>query len=209
MNKKWILQLADAIETRYGKEVRDRIFGDIDSLANTADILSIWFDNFTTALDELNDKVSLQQLMAKNCPCGGDYEKDGKAMKAIYDKSNTLAEFVEENRRWLLDKYGEIDEVELRGNVLYLTKPLGKSKDTGSCGKGCHCWLARHTNNTVSDIFCHCCTIGHTGRPFQVAFGDDIKMELVESIVCGGNKCVMTVQLPEKVGHVLNQSKML
>ena len=92
----------------------------------------------------------------------------------------------------------DTDVMELRGNVLYMTKPLGDCTDTGSCGKGCHCWLAMHTNKAVSDIFCHCCTIGHTGRPFQIAFGDDIKMELIESIICGGKACVMTVHLPKK-----------
>jgi hypothetical protein len=58
--------------------------------------------------------------------------------------------------------------------------------------------IAMHTNKAVSDIFCHCCTIGHTGRPFQVAFGDDIEMELIESIICGGKACVMAVHLPNK-----------
>ena len=88
--------------------------------------------------------------------------------------------------------------MELRGNVLYMTKPQGECADTGSCGKGCHCWLAIHANKVVSDIFCHCCTIGHTGRAFKVACGDDIKMEFVESIICGGKECIMTVYLPEK-----------
>jgi len=198
MNKQWISQLANDVEAKYGKESRDRIFGDIDRMVNKPECLSAWFGKFTSGLDELNDKAFLQQMMAGRCPCGGDYEKDGKAMKDFYDKSDTLVEFVDAHRKWLHDKYGDIDTMELCGNVLYMTKSLGGCTDTGSCGKGCHCWLAKHTDNAVSDIFCYCCTIGHTGRPFQVAFGDDIKMELVESIVCGGNKCIMAIHLPEK-----------
>jgi len=198
MNKQWILQLAGDIEAKYGKEKRDRIFGSIDDIQGNPQFLSAWFENFTTAMDELGDRTFLQQMMANRCPCGGDYEKDGKAMKDFYDKSDTLIEFVDDYKMWLLDKYSDIDEMELCDNVLYMTKPLGGCTDTGSYGKGCHCWLAMHTNNVVSDIFCHCCTVGHTGRPFQVAFGDDIKMELVESIICGGNKCIMAVHLPEK-----------
>jgi len=99
----------------------------------------------------------------------------------------------------MFDKYGDTDIMELKGSVLYMTKPLGSSTDTGKCGKGCHCWLAMHTNKAVSDIFCYCCTIGHTGRPFQVVFGDDIQLEFVESIVCGGMACVVAVHLPEKM----------
>ena len=71
--------------------------------------------------------------------------------------------------------------MELRGNVLHMTKPSGDFSDTKGCDKGCHC-----------------CTIGHTGRPFKVAFGKSIKMELIESIVCGGKACTMAVHLPEK-----------
>jgi len=53
-------------------------------------------------------------------------------MKDFYNKSSTLAEFVESHKKWLLDKYnGDIDE-----------------------------------------------------------------MEFIESIVCGGKKCIMAVHLP-------------
>ena len=199
MDKKWILQLADDVEARHGKEARDRVFGDIDIIQGTPESLSAWFDNFATGMDALDDKEFLRKMMADRCPCGGDYEEDGAAMKNSYDKSGTLEEFVDSHRKWLCEKHnGDIDEMELRGNVLYMTKPLGGCEDTGSCGKGCHCWLAMRANNAVSDIFCHCCTIGHTGRPFQVAFGNDIKMEFVESIVCGGKRCTMAIHLPEK-----------
>ena len=199
MNKQWILQLASDIEAKYGKEQQDYIFGDVDSMTNEPKCLSAWFGNFTRGLDELNDKKYLRQMMASRCPCGGDYEKDGKEIRTFYDDSKTLEEFVGLLRKRYPYPTGG-DLMELRSNVLYMTKPPGPGRhtDMGSCGKGCHCWLAKHTDNAVSDIFCHCCTIGHTGRPFQVAFGDDIKMELIESIVCGGKQCIMTVDLPKK-----------
>ena len=198
MNKQWLLQLANDIEERYGKDTRDCIFDDIDSIVNTPESISAWFEKFTNGLDKLNDKEFLQKMMARRCPCSGDYENDGKAMKDLYNKCDTLAEFVDLNRKWMHDKYGDTDIMELRDNILYMTKPPGGCTETGSCGKGCHCWLAMHTDKPVSDIFCHCCTIGHTGRPFQFAFGDNIKMELIESVICGGKKCTMAVYLPKK-----------
>jgi hypothetical protein len=199
MDKKWISKLADDIETRHGIETRERLFGDINSVENNPRSLSIWFDNFTTGMDELNDKDFLQQMMAKHCPCGGDIAEDGKFIREFYDKSKTLDEFVNSYYKWLhIKTNGDLDAMELRGNVLYLTKPLGGHKTTGSCGKGCHCSVAKDTEKYVSDIFCYCCTIGHTGKPYQYAFGDDIKMEFIESIICGGKGCVMAVHLPEK-----------
>ena len=110
-----------------------------------------------------------------------------------------MTEFVDLHRKWLYEKYdGDIDVMELRGNVLYMTKPMGGYSDTGRCGAGCHCWLAMHTDKAVSDTFCHCCTIGHTGRPFQVAFGDSIPMKFIESIICGGKGCTVAIHLPKK-----------
>jgi len=198
MNRQWILQLACDIETKYSAKIKGKMFSGVDSIQNNSESLSAWFDLFTSGLDELNDKEFLRQMMAERCPCGGDYKKDGEAMKEIYNKSYTLTKFVCNLKKWMFDKYGDTDEMELEGNVLYMTKPLGGGEDTGSCGMGCHCWLAKHTDKVVSDIFCHCCTIGHTGRPFQVAFGNDIKMEFIESIICGGKNCIMAVYLPEK-----------
>jgi hypothetical protein len=198
MNKQWISQLAGDVEAKYGKKQRDRIFGDIEGVHDTPESLSAWFRNFTIGMDELNDKKFLQQMMANRCPCGGDDEENGKAMKEFYDNSKTLDEFIDLFGKWLHKKYnGDVDKMELRGNVLNMIKPSGGHKVTGSCGNGCHCFLARFTEKIVSDIFCHCCTIGHTGRMFKVAFGDDIKMEFIESIICGGKECVMAVHLPK------------
>jgi len=199
MDKKWLLLLANDIGERHGKEVRNRIFDNIDIMVHAPECLSDWFENFVFEMDKLDDKIFLQQMMANHSPCGGDYEEDGKVIRELYENSKTLEEFGKSLKNWFMQRYDdEGDDVELHGNLLYLTKPLSYNNEQGSCGKGCHCWLAMHTDKIVSDIFCYCCTIGHTGRPFQVAFGDGIKMEFVESIICGGKACVMTVHLPEK-----------
>jgi len=194
--KNWITTLAYEVEVRHGKEKRDRIFGDIDRMDES---VSAWFDRFTTGMDELNDKEFLQQMMAKHCPCGGNIVEDGELIKDFYNKSKTLEEFVSSMYSYLYEKTnGELDFMELKGNILYLIKPAGEHETYGRCGKGCHCFLAKETEKYISDIFCYCCTIGHTGRPYQYAFGEDIKMEFIESIICGGKSCTMAVYLPEK-----------
>ena len=199
MNKQWISQLANEIENRYGKETRNKIFGNIENMENDQTSISEWFDNFITGMDELDDKEYLQQMMVKHCPCGKDNDDDVKKMKEIYESSSTLEEFVEAFDKWVYNKYdGDVDVMELRGNVLYMIKPLGGHETTGSCGKGCHCFLAKETNKVISDIFCYCCTIGHTGKDFKTAFGENIKMEFIESIICGGKRCIMAIHLPEK-----------
>jgi len=199
MNKKWLARLADAIEKRHGKEARDKIFGDIDGVGKDRASVSAWFERFTSGMDGLNDKEFLASMMAGHCPCGGNAEKEGKIIKELYDKSKSLEEFVDlfgkkEHEKWK----GREDTVELRGNVLYMTKKPQKSQSVGKCGKGCHCALARQTDKYISDIFCHCCTVGHTGKPFKAAFGDDTKLEFIDSLIIGGKGCTMAIYLPEK-----------
>jgi hypothetical protein len=40
--------------------------------------------------------------------------------------------------------------------------------------------------------------VGHDGRPFRVAFGDDIKIEFAYSLISGGKACAAAIHLPEK-----------
>ena len=199
MNKTWLKQLASDVEARHGKDVSDRIFGDIDISEDCKSSISHWFDNFTMGMDELNDKEFLQQMMANRCPCGGDNAKDGQIIKELYDKSEPLDEFVDLFDKWQRSIWKGVEDItELRGNVLYLTKRPMSSSDSGKCGVGCHCDLARQTDKYISDIYCYCCTVGHTGRPFRHAFGDKIIIQFVDSIVTGDKGCTMAVHLPEK-----------
>ena len=199
MNKHWLTKLAGIMEQRHGKEAHDKIFGDIDSIGSGHKSRAEWFQRFTSGMDELNDKEFLATMMADNCPCGGNAAKDGKHIKELYDKSTTLAEFADSFAQWQHSIWkGREDIVELRGNVLYMTKKPMNNKKAGKCGQGCHCSLAKHTDSYISDIFCYCCTVGHTGKPFKAAFGDDIVMEFVDSLIIGGKGCTMAIHLPEK-----------
>ena len=53
MNKEWLSQLAVDIETKYGKKARDKIFGDIDSIKNTSESLSVWFEKLISGMDDV------------------------------------------------------------------------------------------------------------------------------------------------------------
>jgi len=199
LNKEWISQLAGDIETKYGKETRERIFGDIESVKNDHDSLSAWFGNFIRGIDELNDKEFLTAMLAERCPCGySDAEKD---IKKLYKESKTLEEFVTR-----LDENGIFnDKIKLRGNILYATKQLwsdvcayfgGKHNHKGFYTESCHCPLASHTEESISDIFCHCCTVGYYSKMFKNALGVDVKVEFIDSVIIGGKGCTAAIYLP-------------
>ena len=199
MNKKWLKKLSEIIEARHGKEICNRIFGDIDAASDCQASLSAWFDTFTSGMDELNDKEFLAGMMSEHCPCRGNPEEDGAIIKDLYEKSGTLDGFVKLFDEWQHSLWGGQEDItQLRGNVLYMTKRPVNDPNCGKCGKGCHCWLAKHTDKYISDIFCYCCTVGHTGKPFKAAFGEDTKLEFIDSLIVGGKGCTMAIHLPKK-----------
>ena len=199
MNKKWILELADSIEVKYGEETRDRIFGDIESINYNSNSLSDWFKNLIDGLDKLNDREYLISIMVENCPCY--YKEAEDDIRQIYSEAKSLEEFVKR-----LDENGIFNDViELRGNVMYATKQLwsnvceqfgGKHYHDGLFSKSCHCFLASCSKEPISDIFCHCCTVGYYSKMFKNALGIDVKVEFVDSVLIGGNGCTAAIYLP-------------
>ena len=198
--------LAYYIGERHGNDVADKIFGDMPKCNHFSDgggheIIGPWFHKFVKGMDELNDKEFLQNWLIKYSSCG-EYkhlnylEVLGRFIKECYDKCKTLEEFVD-----IMQKdervQRELPKCKLEKNILYCIRPKQSDKNRGACGKGCHCSLARHADEPISDIFCYCC-VGHDVQPFQMAFGNDIKVELISSIVCGDKECVTAIHLPAK-----------
>jgi len=190
MDKKWLSRLAVIVEARHGKEVCERVFGDIYSVEKNHAAKAAWFERFTSGMDDLDDKEFLANMMADNCPCGGGSEREAIKLRENYNKSETLEDFV------AMTKFG--DKKKLVGNVLYLTKNKTRRKNMGQIAQGCWCELAGHADKYVSDIFCYCCTVGHTGKAFKKAFGDDTRVEFVESLIVGGKGCTVAIHLPVK-----------
>jgi hypothetical protein len=194
----WLRKLAADIEERHGKEARDKVFGDLENMSTSRKFITEWFDNFIDRMDELNDREFLQAMMAKRCPCGPgtyNYKKQAKYIRESYDESESMEDFVEKLRN-AEPPLG--DNLELQGNILYNIKNPYNRKESGSCGNGCHCQLACHTNKQISDIFCYCCTVAHDGKPFVMAFGEDVKVEFAYSLINGGKACASATHLPNK-----------
>ena len=195
MNKEWLEQIAGNIETQYGTETRDRIFGDLHAVSGDHASVCEFFHKLILEMDKLDDRDFLTGVMAECCPC---YHRDlEENIRKNYTESRTLEEFA---RR--LDEDGIFDDtIKLEGNILLATKrPFekhGKHDHTGPFTKTCHCPLASHAKQKVSDIFCHCCTVGFYGKMFKNALKQDVKVEFVESAITGGEGCTAAIYLPE------------
>lgn len=192
----WIGELGKAIEAKHGKEARDKIIGDTSKLTLDHESLAEWFEKFNHGLDELDDKDFLTTTIASLCPCRcPDIEEN---IRKNYEESKDLREFVDR-----IDKDGLFeDKVNLEGNVLLATKhpfsKYGKRDHNGPYTTTCHCYIGNHAEKSISDIYCHCCTVGYYGKMFKNALNKDINVELVESVLSGGKSCIAAIYLPEK-----------
>lgn len=194
MNDKWIEAIASDIEAKHGTDARENIFGDIKNISDE-EAMCKFFARFIKGMDKLNDRDFLASVMAKNCPCG--HSDAEESIRKAYSKSKTLEEFAN-----CLKQDGIIDdEVSLCGNVLTLTKypykKYGKHDHTGKYITSCHCELASHTMQPISDIFCHCCTVGFYGKMFRNALGVDVKVIFKDSYIVGGKSCTADIYLPD------------
>lgn len=196
MNKEWLKKLASDVEAEYGTEARDNVFGDLDRVGEDSESIKGWFRNFIKTIDELDNKDFFAGMFARRCPC--DFPDAESDIKKLYEEAETLEEFAAH-----LDENGIFsDVIELHGNVLYATKQpfsvYGKHEHTGPFSKACHCALASYTDEPISDVFCHCCTVGYYGNMFKKALSLDLQVEFIDSVISGGKGCTTAIYLPEK-----------
>ncbi|MBN1619130.1 hypothetical protein JW890_00245 [candidate division WOR-3 bacterium] len=97
----------------------------------------------------------------------------------------------------------------LHGNVLYVTKIPFRTKkflsETDPVMKRyyyCHCPWARESikdsEKTVSGTFCYC-SGGFHKKMWEVIFGQELNVEVIESILKGDLRCRFAIYLPEEV----------
>ena len=64
----------------------------------------------------------------------------------------------------------------------------------------CHCPLVRSAlrdgKPLVSPMFCHC-SAGFTKLPWEVIFDQEVEVEVLETVLGGGESCVFSVRIPE------------
>jgi hypothetical protein len=94
-----------------------------------------------------------------------------------------------------------------QGNTLYISKIpyntiqfLAESDPTLKRYYACHCpWVReaiKHGNIKLNPIFCNC-SGGFSKRPWEIIFGQTLKMEVLESVLLGDLQCRFAVHLPE------------
>jgi len=193
----WLSRLALEIGRPNGDSAQAGLLQGLEDVADDDhDAICVWFHSLIEKADALDDRPLAASLFADHCPCISPEIEDnvGKNFRDAAD----LPDFVAR----LNDDGLFSDVIRLEGNVLIATKQpwerYGMHDHDGCFSKACHCWLASHARAPISDLFCHCCTVGYYGKMFKSALGVDIRVELIESVISGGKGCTAAIYLPEK-----------
>ena len=94
------------------------------------------------------------------------------------------------------------------GNIIHVTKIpfdpqayLDEKDPTKKRYDACHCPLARTSivagRPAVSPLFCYC-SAGYEKLPFDVIFGEPVKVEVLESALGGSDRCRFAITIPER-----------
>ncbi len=95
------------------------------------------------------------------------------------------------------------------GNILYITKIpynareyLAETDPVMKRFYACHCPWARHAikdrNLKLNPVFCNC-SGGFSKKPWEVIFGQTLKVEVLESALQGDFRCRFAVHLPDRL----------
>ena len=118
--------------------------------------------------------------------------------------------FTQEINQEVLDFVRSEPEIEggvRKGNMIYFTKIpymttdyLREEDPKMKRYHYCHCPLAREsilTGETVSRNLCYC-SAGYVKRPFEVAFGKNLRAEIKKSVLWGDSECRFAIEIPKE-----------
>ena len=108
-----------------------------------------------------------------------------------------------------VEEHPETESGVRKGKVLYITKIPYNTKEyltaTDPVLKryyACHCPWAREAiksgNLRLNPIFCNC-SGGYSKKPWEVIFGQPLKVEVLESALLGDYRCRFAVHLPDEL----------
>lgn len=120
------------------------------------------------------DTVTRARMM---CHCQPPLNKFA-AVKRAYERSHSLEEYVR-----LMDEANESAGFWIEDGEVYMSYPR------------CYCSFVNKSQKPLPKSWC-LCSLGYVKALHDHIFDADVKVELLESVITGGDKCVMKITLP-------------
>ncbi|ABX40571.1 DUF6144 family protein [Lachnoclostridium phytofermentans] len=173
-----VKRLYDSIEKHVGKEKADTLLTKITLPKSASPQKRFeWACNVCTLLEENFDEDTICEIRM-DCCCKPSM-LHMKKLKELYSKSESLPGYANLASNETPAKFWA------EGSVLYMSYPE------------CYCSDVKHTKGTMSKTWC-LCTLGYTKYMYEYIFGCAVKVELLESVKLGNNRCVIRIESEEK-----------
>lgn len=140
-----------------------------------ADKKFAWAKSVCRYLDEHYDTETVKALR-KECRCNDGKSIVNKLLKYL-KKADSLEQFVE-----------LFNASESFASLEYISPTR-----IHFCYPECYCSCIKRAPGAVSKAWCYC-TLGNAEKIFQEVFHKQVKVDLIESIKTGGNRCVIAVE---------------
>ena len=140
----------------------------------------LWLKRFMNVLDNTLDEVTLKKLMMTN----------GKTCYQEWIKSTDQQIDVVPYEQWAVRVRETVNDgsIQIDGNVIHF-QYMG-SAETGEAAPEdvCLCPMVESKPAGLSKTYC-LCSVGYVKEMFEQTFGKPVDVELVDSVLYGGNRC--------------------
>ena len=144
-------------------------------LSKSADYVkkSKWASDVCVYLEEWFAEDEISKIrMECSCRPGDKAEK----VKKLYHTSADYDEFCERFNK----EYAPENNLSHDGKALYFSYPT------------CYCSYVKRGTGNITNSWCFC-TLGYAEKLFSHALSREVKVELLESVKTGGEKCLMKI----------------
>lgn len=173
-DNKHAINLYNSIEKHAGQAAAEDFIVKLPLSKSAADTKkSTWAKEVCAYLDGRFTEDEIRKIrMDCSCNPGGKAEK----VKKLYESSADLADFCERFNK----EYAPGNTLSCDGEALYFSYPT------------CYCSCVKHGEDNLTNAWC-ACSLGYTEKLFSTAMSREVRVELIESVKTGGDKCVMKI----------------
>ncbi|MCP4633451.1 MAG: hypothetical protein GY855_11040 [candidate division Zixibacteria bacterium] len=167
--------------------------GDIDKAAPKEK--AAWVKSVMAKFDRLIPDDKDRRKIMKECSCSCQYDSM-EDYKAEYDKHKDIDKLID-----YLHGKAFLNKPIRDGNTIYITKApafpdeykKAKTKEEKRY-YFCHCEYARASDSELSSTYCYC-GAGWCQRIWEGILGHPVEIEVVESVLHGGDVCKFAVHI--------------
>lgn len=134
-----------------------------------------WANEVCEYLEKKYDKDTNMRIREK-CICN-DGKSTATKMLKYFNQTSCISEFVDS----------------FNGNETFASLEYINENKIMFCYHECYCGCVKRVEEQLPEVWCYC-TLGYAKSVFSKVFSKDVKVELIESIKMGGQRCAVSIE---------------